>query len=225
MKESLFGNTLNAIGKCPDKAQAMDEAHAFLIAGLIAAHKPKEILELGAGSGYLSRVILEALNDNQQGTLTSVDNFFDWQGQIPEFLLATQEQYPQWNLVQNDEHHYLSNHASDSFDFIISDGDHVHGYQHAGDIFRLAKPGAILIFHDTHNELFRLLKRLPNRVRQLGFSHFHFTQKSIEGEQTDRGMLVVCKDRNKHMSMDIATRFFLRYRKLIPQSLVERLKR
>jgi spermidine synthase len=193
-------------------SQAIDYAHAHLVAGLILAHKPEAVLELGVGSAYLTRVVLEALRENRHGCLTSVDNFFDWQGIKPIHIEELQRAYPEWNLIISDELSFLQSAAPHTYMFIISDGDHTRGYQTASGVFQLAVPGALLVFHDTSSDLFRLLARLPSRCRRLGFPAFHFTAKSLPDELTDRGLLVVSKPDRRRFSMDYAARLYLLWR-------------
>ena len=44
---------------------AIDRAHALLFADLFAAHKPSNVLELGVGSVYLTRIVLAALAEKR----------------------------------------------------------------------------------------------------------------------------------------------------------------
>jgi spermidine synthase len=209
-----------------DNPQAMDIAHATLIAGLIGASKPDRVLELGVGSAYLTRVLLAALAENGRGQLTSVDNFADWQGNRPPHLSALAAENPAWQLLEHDETTFLRSAQSAQFDFIVSDGDHAHGYQNAPHVFRLARVGAALAFHDTHNPHFHnLLGRLPERCRQLRFPSAHFFAKSRPEERTDRGLLIAWKNRDHHFTLDCRTRLFLHLRDHLPPSLKSWLRR
>ena len=139
-------------------------------------------------------------------------NFFDWQGAKPVHIEEMQRAYPEWNLIISDESSFLQSASPHSYMFIISDGDHTQGYQTASAVFQAAVPGALLVFHDTSSVLFRLLSRLPNRCRSLGFPSFHFTAKSLPDEKTDRGLLVVGKPDKRRFSMDYAARLYLLWR-------------
>jgi predicted O-methyltransferase YrrM len=220
---AAYERILASIARRPAGSQAVDEAHAALLAGLVASHKPSRVLELGVGSGYATRVLLAALHANQRGELVSVDNFFDWKGRQPEHIHALQKESAGWNLVTCDETEYVSKAESASFDFIFSDGDHTRGYQNAPDVFRICRPGGILVFHDTNNPMFRLLARLPGRCRRLGFPSYHFTAKSCPGEMTDRGLLIVQKDGSRRFKMDLPARFYLMARRHLPERFRTRL--
>lgn len=192
--------------------QSIDRAHVFLIAGLILAHKPRRVLELGVGSAYLTRVVLAALRENACGELTSVDNFYDWSGAQPPHIAVLQRESPSWKLVLSDETGFLREASSEAFDFVISDGDHTRGYQNTPDTFRVCAPGGVIVFHDTNSVLFRLLGRVPARCRQLGFPGMHFTAQSLPGERTERGLFVVAKDRPRRFTLDPQARLYLLWR-------------
>ena len=53
---------------------AIDDPHAMLIFGLAISHKPEQVLEIGVGSGFLTQTLLNAVEYNQRGILTCVDN-------------------------------------------------------------------------------------------------------------------------------------------------------
>lgn len=212
-KQPMGARLVAALAQFPSQnSQALDYAHAHLIAGLVLAHKPLKVLELGVGSAYLTSVVLEALRENGRGRLTSVDNFFDWNGKKPFHIIDLQETNPDWDLIVEDESIFLQRSPSEAYTFIISDGDHTRGYQTAPDLFRTAAPGSVLVFHDTSSEIFRLLARLPKRCRQLGFDNFHFNSKSKPEENTDRGLLVVGKQDRRRFSLDSIARLYLFWR-------------
>lgn len=183
------------------------------------------VLGLGVGSAAITRVLLAAVAENTKGSITSVDNFFDWAGREPDHIAALRREAPEWNLVIADETTFLRNSNSGVYDLIVSDGDHTRGYQNAPDAFRVARSGAVLIFHDTNHANFRLLARLPARCRQLGFTNTHFTAVSQAGEHTDRGLLVVWKDRPRPFTLDIATRLYTRWRSHISEEWRRRLQK
>src|SRR5437867_3457846 len=69
-----------------DNPVAMDAVHANLIASVVLAKKPERILELGIGSGILTRALLAAIRVNRHGELESVDNLSDWRGEMPPHI-------------------------------------------------------------------------------------------------------------------------------------------
>ena len=224
-KDTALDAMFESIASRPPGWQALDQAHALLLAGLVTSQKPVRMLELGIGSGYATRVLLRALDFNQQGELLSVDNFFDWNGQKPEHVRSMERERPDWRVAQSDETEFLRASETEIFDFILSDGDHTRGYQNAADVFRICRAGGLVVFHDTNNELFRLLSRLPGRCQQLRFPGFHFIRRSRSDEMTDRGLLVVQKDGTRRFTMDVATRMYLLVRRHLPKSVGDWLRR
>jgi predicted O-methyltransferase YrrM len=218
-EDTILDAMFESVACRPSGSQALDQVHALLLAGLVTSHKPVRTLELGIGSGYATRVILQALDFNRQGELLSVDNFFDWNGQKPEHVRSMERERPDWRVAQCDETEFLRSSETGVFDLILSDGDHTRGYQNAPDVFRVCKAGGLVVFHDTNNELFRLLCRLPRRCRQLRFPGFHFIRRSRPDEMTGRGLLVVEKDGSRRFTLDVATRIYLFVRRHLPESV------
>ena len=219
-----YEQSLRLVANRPPGWQAIDTAHVLLVAGLVASHKPQTVLELGIGSAYLSKVMLSTLEANGSGSLISVDNFFDWKSSKPSHIQELEKESPSWQVVVEDETVFVRNALDVEFDLIVSDGDHTRGYQNAVDVFRICRPAGYMVFHDTRSELFRLLARLPARARSLGYSTFHFDKRSRDDEMTDRGLLIVCKDRQARFTMDWATRCYLAARSVLPKWLVSKLR-
>src|SRR5262245_1770788 len=63
---------------------AIDRAHNIFVIGAVLSKKPRNVLELGIGTGYLTMSLVHALRYNQMGQLTSVDNWFDTHGLEPK---------------------------------------------------------------------------------------------------------------------------------------------
>lgn len=178
----------------PANPVAMDLAHVQFICGAVLAHKPARLLELGIGSGFLSRAMLLACACNQRGKLTCVDNAHDWQGQPPPHFdrLAADGV----NLVISAEHDFvIAEH--EPYDLLVCDGDHAKTHQHAPHILRLAADGAFIFFHDTANPQFPNLGLLQVCARYSGFACHQFTALSLPNERTDRGLLMIINDRRK----------------------------
>ena len=61
---------MNIILNRPNKA-AIDSAHGMLILGCLMSSKSKNILEIGIGTGFITNMLLNAIEYNQIGHLTS----------------------------------------------------------------------------------------------------------------------------------------------------------
>jgi predicted O-methyltransferase YrrM len=167
---------------------ALDKAHNLFVVGLILATKPKRILELGIGSGFLTSSIIYALQYNRLGTLTSVDNWFDTYGVEPH--LVTELRKAGVDCVVSGEEEYVRNAPTNHFDILISDGDHYNSPKWLDQHLRIVRPQGILLFHDTNNNsMFPALSSIEPALIELGLWCYHFTANSRHGERCDRGLL------------------------------------
>jgi predicted O-methyltransferase YrrM len=177
-----------------DSAQrvAIDDPHAMLIFGLVLSHKPEQVLEIGVGSGFLTQTLLNAVEYNQRGALTCVDNWFDASGEEPKFFEELRSRGARH--VFSSEKEFVTSCEAEAFDFILSDGDHFNSGDWIDDTLRILRPGGVVVFHDTNQpEVFPNLGKIVKRVEELGLPHYHFTQKSRKDERTDRGLFLVFK--------------------------------
>ena len=171
---------------------AIDDPHALLIFGLAVSHKPQQVLEIGVGSGFLTRTLLNAVDYNQCGTLTCVDNWFDTEGKEPKFFDALRSRGA--GFVFSSEKEFVKGCKAEAYDFILSDGDHFNSGEWIDDTLRILRPGGVVVFHDTNQpDVFPSLGKIVKRVEELGLFHYHFIQKSRKDERTDRGLLLVFK--------------------------------
>jgi len=194
-----------------DSPVAIDWAHDLLIAGMLLSKKPARVLELGVGSGFVSGLIARALDMNERGESVCVDNFHDWKGEKPPHILGL-EQHKRLTFVFKDEYAFLKQSPADQYDLIISDGDHVHAYFFLRDLFRVARKGAVIFFHDTNNPSFANLQKVERVVRAHGLSCYHFKERSLPDERTDRGLLMVVKDRHVAVNIPLGDRMRWQWR-------------
>jgi predicted O-methyltransferase YrrM len=178
----------------------VDECHAELISSLIKVHKPRTVLELGVGSGFTSKKILDALDWNEVPAKYSlVDNWADWHGVIPEGV-ETLAKHPMCTLYQASEIHFVFS-THEKYEFIFSDADHWNADKWFDYVYeRLLVPGGILIYHDVctvdppEGELtFPNLRNIYDRCVKLGIHHKLFNKSSKSGERCWRGLLVIFK--------------------------------
>lgn len=189
----------------------VDICHGDLIANLVKCHKPKKVLELGFGSGFTSRKILEALETNETGPLVStygppatytlVDNWLDWRenGVPPPDM--TEFQTPRTTIVQMNEHDFVFR-AREKWDFIFSDADHFNTEKWFEYVFdNLLSEKGILIYHDIcelpppNGEFwFPNLTKILDKTRERKLSHYLFNKDSLVSERCWRGLLVIFKN-------------------------------
>lgn len=120
--------------------------------------KPTKIVETGVGTGYSSSYILEALERNGLGQLTSIDqpnedvNWHLPEGREPGFLVA-QELRHRWKLVLGRTSELLPSILTDlgSLDVFFHDSEHTYDvmkfeYDHAA---RRLRAGGLLVSDDA----------------------------------------------------------------------------
>ena len=167
---------------------AIDTAHGALIYGLVAAHKPARVLELGMGTGYTTDLLLRALAFNGHGTLTCVDNWLDWRGARPAHADAMACRGVE--VITAAENDFLANCQPSEYDFLVSDADHFSGDFEAQ--MRVLKAGGIAVFHDT-NAAYDCPALARVTAGAVELPHYHFRRNSRPDERCDRGLLVVAK--------------------------------
>src|SRR5688572_13254508 len=101
---------------------ALDLAHNLFLIGAVLSRKPRNVLELGIGSGYVTNSLIHALRFNRQGHLTSVDNWFDWRGAEPAGVANLRAAGV--TVVQSGEEEFVRAAPADAYDLLVSDADH-----------------------------------------------------------------------------------------------------
>jgi predicted O-methyltransferase YrrM len=169
---------------------AMDHNHIELIGSLIKCNKPKTVLEIGIGSGLVTKTIIDSFSFNEMEIrLTCVDNFIDWNGNTP---LGFETYMDIINFISKDERTFI-HECNSTYDFIISDADHHHTNEWIDKTLNILNPGGILIYHDVTNKDFVNLYSIINYVQQHKLNHFLFNKNSKPTERCDRGLLIINK--------------------------------
>jgi predicted O-methyltransferase YrrM len=167
---------------------AIDIAHASLVYGLVCAAKPRNLLELGVGTGLMTGLLLDAIEYNGVGHLTCVDNWLDWGGVEPPHIMGFRERGA--TIRTRYERQALTLTLDDQYDFLFSDADH-HG-DWCEEHFRVTRPGAFCFFHDTNIAAeYPGLARIEGYARSRGWMCCHFTESTRPGERCERGLLMV----------------------------------
>jgi predicted O-methyltransferase YrrM len=169
---------------------AIDRAHNVFLIGAVLSKKPRNVLELGIGTGYLTMSLIHALRYNGVGQLTSVDNWFDTHGIEPKF--GADLRAAGVKIVFSGEKEFLQQARSSSFDFLISDADHQNSAEWFDHHIRVVERDGLMFFHDTNlPDMFPGIAKLEARTKELGFPYYHFTESSRPDENCGRGMLFV----------------------------------
>jgi predicted O-methyltransferase YrrM len=184
---------------------AIDCAHNLLIIGSVLARKPSQILELGFGTGYLTKSLMCAINYNTSGALTTVDNWYDTQGVEPN--TAKELRSEGLNLVNSGEEEFVRRAPTDFYDLLISDADHYNSPKWIDQHLRIVQHDGLLFFHDTNQpQTLAQLAKLEAEIIRRKLPYFHFKQNSRPDERCDRGLLFVIN--KKHQ--DAGRRWFRR---------------
>lgn len=186
---------LDLLGRADQQDVGMDSCHYLQIIGSLVAKKPQRVLEIGIGTALLTVGLIMGLRYNQCGVLTCVDNWGDWQGIEPPEIVSLREAGVTV-LAPIEERLFISECPDNTYDFVISDGDHKNSASWVDDYFRITKPDGFIYFHDTNNhDRFPSLALIEKRVKELGLTHFHFTQSSRTDERCERGLLFVINNK------------------------------
>jgi len=180
----------------PTGESAIDKNHAFLIFSTVVSKKPENILEIGIGEGIATYALYGGIKYNGMGNLTCVDNWSDFDGQPPPHIDFFESQGI--NIIAPmEEKNFILNSPSNTYDFIVSDGDHMHSHEWIEDTLRIAKDNAVLFFHDTNsdgnNNVSFATKKILERIKDLKLPYYHFTESSRPDERCNRGLLMVFK--------------------------------
>lgn len=166
----------------------MDAAHAALVYGLVAASKPQYVLELGIGQGALTQAILQALQFNEYGRLTSVDNLSIFGGTQPDhfpFLMQLGAQ-----IVIRDEKDFCENIAKDdTFDLLVADAD--HSFDHMNSYSRIVKTEGIILIHNTGFDGEQGFRYPFEWAANNDYPYRLFQTSSRKDENCGRGILMV----------------------------------
>jgi predicted O-methyltransferase YrrM len=179
---------------------AIDIAHAKLVEGLVVAHKPESVLEIGIGTGRATNAIIAGLLYNSQTcAYTVVDTWADFGDEGQPHGVDTTFTWP-INFVTSSERDYVEScmefYKEPPFDFIFSDGDHTAAEQWFEEVYYgMLKPQGILIYHDVNiiEPHFPNLRQLLFKCQSGMIAHRLFNKNSHQNERCQRGMLVIFK--------------------------------
>jgi len=170
---------------------AIDRNHNLFLMGALLSKKPENVLELGIGTGYVTWSLIFGIAYNQKGKLTSVDNLLDWKGEEPEGIQSIRDAGVHV-IAPLGEKEFLDQCENDTYDFIISDADHLNADSWIDEYFRVAIKDSFLFFHDTNQaQRYPNLLNIEKRIKELRFPYFHFTENSRPDENCHRGWLFV----------------------------------
>tara|TARA_B100000315_G_C14543823_1_gene572239 strand:- start:93 stop:764 length:672 start_codon:yes stop_codon:yes gene_type:complete len=167
---------------------SIDKSHVMYIASTVLARKPKRILEVGIGSGYVTTNLFYSLKYNGRGTLTCVDNWHDWHGKEPKHAKIFRKKGIK--IITQSEKDFVKNCEDNSFDFLVSDGDHHNSGTWINEYLRIIENDGFMFFHDTNlKDDYPKLQLIEKRILQLQLPYFHYKISSRDDEQCENGLL------------------------------------
>jgi predicted O-methyltransferase YrrM len=186
---------MSFFARCKTQESAMDVCHYLQIIGSLLAKKPEQVLEVGIGTAQLTAALVMGLRYNGTGVLTCVDNWSEWRGVEPAGIVALRESGVRV-VAPVSERNFLSECPDNTYDFVISDGDHRNVDQWVDDYFRITRPNGFIYFHDTNNNsMFPAISRVLERVQELGLPYYHFIKSTRPEERCERGLLLVVNEK------------------------------
>jgi predicted O-methyltransferase YrrM len=168
---------------------SVDRVHGMFITGAILAMKPRTVLELGIGTGFLTGSIAHALAYNRRGRLTSVDNWGDWKGKKEPSHIVRYKRLGV-KVVAMEEERFVRAARTDAWDVLVSDGDHPHSHTWLDEHLRIVRNGGLLFFHDTNQpKEYPGLATIEGELKKRGISCVNFCRSSRPDEECERGLL------------------------------------
>ena len=176
---------------------AVDRCHNLFLIGALLSKKPKRVIELGIGTGFITLSLIYALRYNRKGTLTCVDNWSEWGGTEPDGIDAYRSAGVEIVAPMSEEE-FVKNCPSDSYDVLISDADPFLSGLWVSEHLRITKHNGFMFFHNTNRkEEYPHLQLIAERIKELGLFYYHFTESSRADEHCGRGWLFVINRKTK----------------------------
>ncbi len=176
---------------------ALDPCHNLFLIGTVLSKKPLNVLELGIGSGYLTLSLIYALCYNGKGSLTCVDNWFDWGGVEPEGIDKIRAAGVKV-VAPVSEEEFVRQCPADTYDFLISDADQFLSGLWIDEHLRITKHNGFMFFRNTNRkDDLPNLQLIEKRIKQLDLFYYHFTEESRPDERCGSGWLFAINNKSK----------------------------
>lgn len=143
---------LNTLPKNVVLYSEMAEAERRFVNGIIRYHRPKRLLELGVAAGAGTCVLMNAIKDDTQATLTSIDCDEQYYRNTAEKTGYLAENFSQqWNMIRGKDFSEVYENFHEKFDFCIIDTAHIHPIESLNFLCVLPflTENAIVLLHDT----------------------------------------------------------------------------
>jgi len=180
----------------PAENDSIDRCHNLFLIGALLSKKPRHVLELGIGTGYLTVCMIHALRFNGVGDLTTVDDWTSWGGVEPPGIGAIRAGGV--NIVAPvNIPDYLRQCRDGSYDFLIADASRLDGEEILEDLRRVAVSGAFFFAGNTrrvaqHNRG----AALEDWLKVRGMQPYLFNESTRSDERCENGCLFAILDKS-----------------------------
>jgi len=154
LPENIDAEMFNAIPPETYEFMLMWTPEKKFLFGLIRNFKPKNILEIGVYSGGGSELMLQAIKDMKESTLTSIDlaehPYIYPDKPIGFAALRKNANNPQWTLIAGKDPSEVIEGFGKKFDFAVIDTAHIHPVETLNflSVLPFLEDGAIVVLHD-----------------------------------------------------------------------------
>jgi hypothetical protein len=187
LPENIDSELFNAISLETYEFTEMVLPENKFLFGLIRYFKPKNILEIGVSSGGGTGLMLSAIKDMKESTLTSID-FAEQAYRFPDkpvgfVALRKNTNNLQWTLVSGKDPSEVIECFGKKFDFAVIDTLHTHPVETLNflSVLPFLEDGAIVVLHDLSLYVKKYFRDLSNFPKIELASKFLFS--SVTGEK------------------------------------------
>ena len=140
---------------------AIDVPHGMLILGALLSAKPKNVLEIGIGTGFITNLLLDGISYNQIGELTSIDNFHDLGGNLPNSTLENLKTKPNIKIIAPiEEKDFVFSIEENQFDLTV------HRYvERKSGVVGVEFADALVGFEQAHKDLNSAMKKMESVIK------------------------------------------------------------
>lgn len=151
----------------------MADVERRFIWGLLKFYKPTKLIEIGVYRGGGSWLLLNAIKDNQEATLVSIDKANLLPADNKKYFTETmvgqavvdkidEQSKQQWNLIVGKDFSEEAERLNTKYDFAVIDTSHAHPIETLNflTVLPYLQDGAVVILHDTSLSLVHDEQRL-----------------------------------------------------------------
>ena len=172
-----------------EEIRSVDRCHNIFLIGSVLSKKPRNILELGIGTGSLTVSMIYALRYNGVGKLTCVDDWSAWGGQEPAGIDEIRDGGVKM-VAPKGGSDYLRECPDASFDMVVADAIHLNSKGVLDQLERVCADNAFVFVRNSN------LSGVPSEnggiegwLKARGNPLYHFTESTRSDEHCEDGWL------------------------------------